>query len=1131
MTPRRLAPGLLLVCLIAGPVLAGSFVTFESGQVRPLALSPDGNRLFAVNTPDGRLEIFAVDAGGITHTDSVPVGMEPVAVAARTDDEVWVVNHLSDSVSVVDVSATPPRVVRTLLVGDEPRDIVFAGNRAFITAAHRGQNVPFDPQLTSAGVGRADVWVFDALALGAGLGGSPVDVVTVFGDTPRALAVSPSGGTVYAAVFHSGNRTTAINEGTVCNGGAGGSTCDVGGFTMPGGLPAPNDNVEHVAQPQTGLIVKYNPGTMHWEDRLGRNWNNAVRFDLPDIDVFGINTTSLAITQSFTGVGTILFNMVTNPVSGTLYVSNTEARNEVRFEGPGTYAATVSGVPPGPKTVRGHLHESRISVLASGIATPRFLNKHIDYSVVPSLPGVKEASLATPVGMAVTADGTTLYVAAFGSSAVGVFSTVALENDTFTPSAASHIGVSGGGPSGLVLDEPRDRLYVFTRFDNAISVVDTSTNAELDHVPVFNPEPASVVDGRPILYDALATSSNGEASCAACHVFGDFDSLAWDLGNPDDVVLNDPNQRRVGNVFSISFDDFHPLKGPMTTQSLRGMANNGPMHWRGDRTGGNDPGGDFLDEDAAFKKFIVAFDGLLGRGAPITDLEMQAFTDFILQVTYPPNPVRPLDNVLTPNQAAGHDFFMNSFPSDVFEACNGCHVLDPANGHFGTDGFSSFEFEPQLFKIPHLRNLYQKVGMFGMPAVTFINPGDNGHKGDQVRGFGFLHDGSIDTVFRFHNGAVFNRDNPGGFPIDNDGGFANGTAGDPQRRQVEQFMLAFDTNLAPIVGQQITYGSATAGVAGARVDLLEARADAGECDLIVKGTLAGEQRGWLRVVGGSFQSDRHSELGFSDGDLRTQALAAGQELTFTCVPPGSGVRAGVDRDEDGFYDRTEVDEATDPADAGSHPAGPIPTTTTVTTTSTTTTTTYPFTTIQATMLQLRDDTGPPANPRRRRFSFRSSTKDDVGPGFHYIVIPTGGTIGDPRVNGATLIVYNAAVLTSDVVTIPLPREKWRAKGGVEPFVRMFRYDDPDPSAPVRSVSLKSDSLKIKGGGIAWGYTLDEPAQERIGVRLVLGGGSRWCAAAPARTSGSPPSTASNDRVDKFVGARKTPAPAVCPPTP
>lgn len=56
-------------------------------------------------------------------------------------------------------------MVRTLLVGDEPRDIVFGGlgkNRAFITTAPRGQNMPFDPELTTPGVGWANVWVFDA---------------------------------------------------------------------------------------------------------------------------------------------------------------------------------------------------------------------------------------------------------------------------------------------------------------------------------------------------------------------------------------------------------------------------------------------------------------------------------------------------------------------------------------------------------------------------------------------------------------------------------------------------------------------------------------------------------------------------------------------------------------------------------------------------------------------------------------------------------------------------------------------------------------------------------------------------------------------------------------------------------
>src|SRR5512143_3372906 len=81
---------------------ADDFTLFESGQVRPLALSADGSRLFAVNTPDDRLEIFDVGESGLSPSGSVFVGLEPVAVAVRSPTEVWVVNHLSDSISIVD---------------------------------------------------------------------------------------------------------------------------------------------------------------------------------------------------------------------------------------------------------------------------------------------------------------------------------------------------------------------------------------------------------------------------------------------------------------------------------------------------------------------------------------------------------------------------------------------------------------------------------------------------------------------------------------------------------------------------------------------------------------------------------------------------------------------------------------------------------------------------------------------------------------------------------------------------------------------------------------------------------------------------------------------------------------------
>jgi hypothetical protein len=284
------------------------------------------------------------------------------------------------------------------------------------------------------------------------------------------------------------------------------------------------------------------------------------------------------------------------------------------------------------------------------------------------------------------------------------------------------------------------------------------------------------------------------------------------------------------------------------------------------------------------------------------------------QITYPPNPIRNLDNSLTPDQQAGRNFYFDSNPSDQIGTCNFCHVIDPAQGFFGGDGFSVIE--PQAFKIPHLRNAYQKVGMFGMPLIPGLlgfNPGNNDPLGDQVRGFGFLHDGSIDTLFRFMNLTGFNQ-GPG-----NSGGFPSGSAGQTLRRQVEAFMLAFDSSLAPIVGQQTTLTGINAGVAGPRIDLLVARAAAGECDVVVKGLLDGAARGWVRTASGLFQPDRAAEPLLTDAALRAQAGVAGQERTYTCVPRGSGERIGVDRDGDGFYDRDELDAGSNPADPGSVP--------------------------------------------------------------------------------------------------------------------------------------------------------------------------------------------------------------------
>ena len=297
--------------------------------------------------------------------------MEPVAVAVRSSSEVWVVNHLSDSVSIVDVGVTPARVKRTLLVGDEPRDIVFAGaggSRAFITTARRGQQltnstiagVPGagDPQLTTPGEPRASVWVFDASNLGNALGGTPLEIVHLFSDVPRALAKSPDGSTVYAAAFPSGNQTHHRERGRRC------ATASIRTRRAPGRrrarIPAATRGRRRTTQgeqaPDVGIVVKRQPRKRPLRGRarpqLGQR--DQVQPARPG-RVRDQREHACRRRPPSRGVGTTLFNMVVNPISGKVYVSNTESINDVRFEGPGDF---------GGSTVQGHLAESRITVLS-----------------------------------------------------------------------------------------------------------------------------------------------------------------------------------------------------------------------------------------------------------------------------------------------------------------------------------------------------------------------------------------------------------------------------------------------------------------------------------------------------------------------------------------------------------------------------------------------------------------------------------------------------------------------------------------------------------------------------------------------------------------------------------------------
>src|SRR6185503_3528092 len=123
----------VMCCAAVAPAATADFVNFETAPVHPIALSSDGRTLAVCNLPDGRVEFFDVSSGIPAANGNVPVGIDPVSLRFRTTNELWVVNHISSSVSVVDVARR--RVVATLNTLIGPADVVFAGAplRAFVS--------------------------------------------------------------------------------------------------------------------------------------------------------------------------------------------------------------------------------------------------------------------------------------------------------------------------------------------------------------------------------------------------------------------------------------------------------------------------------------------------------------------------------------------------------------------------------------------------------------------------------------------------------------------------------------------------------------------------------------------------------------------------------------------------------------------------------------------------------------------------------------------------------------------------------------------------------------------------------------------------------------------------------------
>lgn len=706
-----------------------AFVNFESPVSHGLAISDDGNRMFVVNTPASSIVVLSIAEPSSPKVQAeISVGLEPVSVAERSTNEVWAVNHLSDSVSVIDLEREV--VVETIQVGDRPGDIVFAdqGRLAFVSS-----------------MTEESVDVIDAEAR------EIIERISIPAHSPRTLLASSDGKTIWVASYLSGNGTTVIPH------------------TVAPAPPAPA-NTEISNAPPQGIIVAANDPRR--KDQVG--------FELKDEDVFEIDVETLNIRRSYTSVGTVLFNMSQHPKSKNVWVANTEARNLVRFE----------------PQLKGHVVDNRVSRIDVAGAlkakvTTTDLNAQIDYEKVPNTAAL-ETAIAQPTDIVFTRSGDRAFVASYGTDRIGVLDEVGIVrqrielDDSPAPSTSPQ---TKRGPRSLAMHPNGTALYVLNRLSNSVSVVDTDSERAINELMMSDPTPDVIRTGRGYLFDAKL-SGNGTVSCASCHVDGDRDGLAWDLGDPGGTMFNNGTAQSV-----------HPMKGPLLTQTMRGLAGEKLFHWRADRPG--------LDS------FNGTFEHLMG-GEQLEEGDLAIFVDYLQSIQFGPNPLRNRDDTLSDRSTGtsardGEQIFTTRLGigregRNTFR-CVDCHSRP--NGA-GTTGFTGLISQPT--KVAQLRGLNERVPFAG--------------DGSRVGGFGFGADGSKGSLREFL--ADSHR-------------FSSITEQD--KISLENFLLSFPTETAPIVGFTRTVHAANRNQESTRSDLalLIQQAQRGNCLVSVTGILRGER--------------------------------------------------------------------------------------------------------------------------------------------------------------------------------------------------------------------------------------------------------------------------------------------------
>ena len=595
---------------------------FVSPHSKPIVIN--AGKVYVTNTPADTVDVIDVLSTDVIAR--INVGVDPVGLAVKPDgSEVWVANHISDTISVIDTdseSNTYHHVVATVTAYDfdtmqstfdEPTGIAFANDeKAYVTLSPRNEVAVIDVASREV-TGRLEIPAQD----------------------PRGIAVH--GDKLFVIPFESNNQTQLSGcteekiDGDMCT----------------------FDAVEHVFSNNNVLS-------------LGYDADIVVNPSLPDRDMFVFDTRTDELVQTVYTVGTLLYDLTIDS-RGSVFIAQTDARNESNGKA-GTEKHGLAEMEN-----RAFLNQVTRVGCVSQCRRPQFY----DLEPLPPEHPAKEDALATPYGIEISEDDKTLFVTAAGS------------NKLFSmhPTYGSILGRVdvGAVPRGIALESDTDgaaqKAWVYNAVENSVTVVDVSTRNALSvetEIQLVDPTEPIVKLGRKVFNDANI-SSTGTFSCESCHPDGHTDQLIWVLDTPP---CDGTDPQLVTGCTQVPPRLTMPVRGARDTQPYHWDGIPGDPY--GGRNTANinsevDPNCSRDDPEECVR---VLVDGSLAttmcdvNDCPTNDedklglanaSERDALSKFVLAIPYPPAPERPITNELSEVGVEGYMEF------NLEKDCGTCH--------------------------------------------------------------------------------------------------------------------------------------------------------------------------------------------------------------------------------------------------------------------------------------------------------------------------------------------------------------------------------------------------------------------------------------------------------------------------